>query len=72
MQALSAGEIDKLSSDERLNLISQLWDSLQNTDVHVPAAQQAELERRLSSLGQDRTHTITWDQLRAELARRTS
>jgi putative addiction module component (TIGR02574 family) len=52
-------------------LIGQLWDSLRDTDVPLlPEAQQAELGRRLSSLDQDRTQAVTWEQLRAELARR--
>lgn len=36
----------------------------------LTAAQQAELERRLSSLDQDRREAVTWAALKAELAAR--
>jgi putative addiction module component (TIGR02574 family) len=70
MQMLNTDEIARLSPEERIALIGQLWDSLQDADVPLPAAQKAELARRLSSLGQDRAQAVTWEQLRAELARR--
>jgi putative addiction module component (TIGR02574 family) len=70
MERLDSDERARLSPEERLALIGQLWDSLSDTDVPLPEAQQAELARRLSSLDQDRTQTVTWEQLRAELARR--
>jgi putative addiction module component (TIGR02574 family) len=70
MQSLDADELARLSPGERLALIGQLWDSLSDNDVPLPEAQQAELARRLSSLDQDRTQAVTWEQLRAELARR--
>jgi putative addiction module component (TIGR02574 family) len=70
MGSLNSDELARLSPEERLALIGQLWDSLRDTDVPLPEAQKAELDRRLSSLDQDRTHGVTWEQLRAELARR--
>ena len=71
MGSLNSDELARLSPEERLALIGQLWDSLRDTDVPLlPEAQQAELGRRLSSLDQDRTQAVTWEQLRAELARR--
>lgn len=70
MGSLNSDELARLSPEERLALIGQLWDSLRDTDVPLPEAQKAELGRRLSSLDQDRTHAVTWEQLRAELARR--
>lgn len=53
-------------------LIGELWDSLDPADVPVTRTQRAELERRLDSFEQDRSDGITWDQLRAQLARRAS
>jgi putative addiction module component (TIGR02574 family) len=70
MASLSSDELARLSPEERLALIGQLWDSLHDNEVPLPEAQQAELARRLSSLDQDRTQAVTWEQLRAELARR--
>lgn len=70
MQPLSTNEISRLSPEERLALIGQLWDSLQDTDVPLLPAQKAELERRIGSLERDRLQAVTWDELRAELAAR--
>ncbi|MGB9235958.1 MAG: addiction module protein [Terriglobales bacterium] len=70
MQNLDPAELARLSPEERLALIGQLWDSLRDDDIPLPEAQKAELARRLSSLDQDRTQAVTWEQLRAELARR--
>ena len=70
MQTLTRDEIARLSPQERLALIGQLWDSLEETEVPLPAPQRDELRRRLSSWSQDRPQAVTWEQLRAELARR--
>jgi putative addiction module component (TIGR02574 family) len=70
MADLNSDELARLSPEERLALIGQLWDSLSDTEVPLPEAQQAELARRLSSLDEDRTQAVTWEQLHAELDRR--
>jgi putative addiction module component (TIGR02574 family) len=70
MGSLNSDELARLSPQERLALIGQLWDSLGDSDVPLPEAQKAELARRLSALDQDRAQAVTWEQLRAELARR--
>ena len=67
---LSTDEIARLSTEERLGLIEQLWDSLSEEEVPLTPAQRAELERRLATFAQDRARAITWDDLRSELARR--
>lgn len=70
MVPLTPGEIIRLSPLERLALIAQLWDSLEYDQLPVTAAQQAELERRLVTLDQDRADGVTWAALRAELEQR--
>ena len=70
MRTLTREEIARLSPDERLSLIGQLWDSLQDDQIPLPEAQRVELARRLSSLDQQRDKFITWEDLRAELAKR--
>jgi putative addiction module component (TIGR02574 family) len=67
---LTPDEITRLSPQERLTLIEQLWDSLSDSDVPLPPAQQAELERRVATLEHDRAHGVTWESLKAELAQR--
>jgi len=51
-------------------LIAQLWDSLDDNQVQLTPAQQAELERRLATLDRDRTQSVTWETLKAELDQR--
>jgi putative addiction module component (TIGR02574 family) len=67
---LTHDEITRLSPDERLALIAQLWDSLDDNQVQLTPAQQAELERRLATLDRDRTQGVTWETLKAELDQR--
>jgi putative addiction module component (TIGR02574 family) len=67
---LTADEITRLSPDERLALIAQLWDSLDDAQIPLTPAQQAELERRLSRLDHDRNQSVTWETLKADLEHR--
>jgi len=70
MELLTPDEIVRLSPRERIALIAQLWDSLDNDQVLLTGAQEEELERRLSSLDQDRQNGVTWAALKAELEQR--
>ena len=70
MQNLDSDQLARLSPEERLALIGQLWDSLRDADVPLPEAQRVELARRLSTLDQDRTKAVTWEQLRDDMNRR--
>ena len=70
MALLTPDEIGRLSPSERLALIAELWDSLEREHLPLTTAQQAELERRLFSLDQDRSNGMTWAALKAELEQR--
>jgi len=70
MESLTPDEIVRMSPPERLALIAQLWDSLDDDQLPLTAAQQAELESRLASLDQDWHNGITWAALKAELEQR--
>jgi putative addiction module component (TIGR02574 family) len=70
MELLTHDELVRLTPPERLALISQLWDSLEDDDLPVTAVQRAELDRRLATLDQDRREGITWAGLKAELEKR--
>ena len=67
---LTADEITCLCPDERLALIALLWDSLDDAQMPLTTAQQAELDRRLATLDQDRAEGVTWDVLRVQLEQR--
>ncbi len=66
MDVLTHDELARLTPQERLALISQLWDSLEDNQLPLSAAQQTELDRRLATLDQDRRAGITWEALKAE------
>jgi putative addiction module component (TIGR02574 family) len=70
MELLTHDELVRLTPPERLALISQLWDSLEEGQLPLTVAQQAELDQRLSTFDQDRRAGITWAALKTELEQR--
>jgi putative addiction module component (TIGR02574 family) len=70
MELLTFDEIVRLTPPERLALIAQLWDSLEQEQLPLTSAQEAELERRLASLDEDGRNGVTWASLKAELDQR--
>lgn len=70
MEPLTSDEIVRLTPPERLALIAQLWDNLENEQLPLTTAQHAELEHRLASLDEDRRNGVTWASLKAELEQR--
>jgi len=64
-------DISRLTPKERLDLIGEFWDSLSATDVQLTPAQQAELDRRLATFDTDRREAIPWEDIEAELDRRS-
>ncbi len=70
MELLTSEEIVRLSPPERIALIAQLWDSLDDNQPPLTEAQQAELERRLRWIEKDRRNGVTWAALKAELEQR--
>jgi putative addiction module component (TIGR02574 family) len=67
---LTHDQIARLTPDERLVLIAQLWDSLDDHQVQLTPAQQVELERRLATLDYDRSQSVTWETLKEQLEQR--
>ena len=67
---LTSGEIASLSPEERLALIAQLWDSLDEAQLPLTTAQEAELDRRLETLDNDRAEGVSWEILKADLEQR--
>ena len=62
-------ELARLSPAQQLDLFESLWERLEYEDISVTDAQRAELDRRIAGFDQDREHSISWDQLEAELQR---
>ncbi len=61
--------IDKLTVDERLDLIGQIWDSIVDSEspVVVPEHHRAELERRLAEVDESPSSGVPWEELRARV-----
>ena len=64
-------ELMKLTTDERLELVQDLWDSI-GSDAYPPLTteEKDELARRLEEHRRDPTTAITWEELKAELQSR--
>jgi putative addiction module component (TIGR02574 family) len=67
---MTAIDISRLSAQERLDLIGELWDSLDDAEIPVTIDQAAELDRRLAKADDDLADSISWETLRLELANR--
>jgi putative addiction module component (TIGR02574 family) len=63
-------DITRLSPQERLDLIGELWDSLADKDVRLTPAQDAELARRLVTFDDDAKCAVSFEDIEAELDRR--
>ena len=65
-------DINKLSAEERLDLIEELWDSLSADPSKIPLtdAQAKELDRRLAEMDQDESLGIPWETVLAHIRER--
>jgi putative addiction module component (TIGR02574 family) len=70
MDPLSPKTIARLSPADRLELIRQLWDSLDDSDVPLTAGQVDELKRRLAAEQAGQSEILSWEEVEAELLRR--
>jgi len=71
MPSLSRDDINQLSPKERLSLIGDLWDSLTDSQIPLSGAQRDELERRFQGFAESRDDAVSWDDLKAELSKRS-
>jgi putative addiction module component (TIGR02574 family) len=53
-------DVKQLSTAERLDLIEQIWDSLEADALPVTDAQKAELDRRIEDMDRDGERGIPW------------
>lgn len=59
--------IDGLSLDERLELMADIWNSLDEIVVAVTEEQRAEIDRRLATFHTDKFSAIPWEVAREEI-----
>lgn len=60
----------QLSSDDRLELIRALWDTLSEEEIPVTAEERALLDARLADLEANPDDQSPWPEVRARLERR--
>lgn len=60
--------IDRLSADERLELMHEIWDSIaaEPGRTHLTAARRRELERRLTEHEADPGDVVPWKKVKAQ------
>lgn len=66
-------DIAKLSAEERLRLLEDVWESLSATPAAIPLtdAQREELDRRLNDLDRDGPVGIPWEEVLRRIRSRT-
>jgi putative addiction module component (TIGR02574 family) len=64
-------DISRLSPQERLDLIGELWDSLTAEEVQLTPAQARELDRRIATFADDAKTAIPWETIDAEFIKQT-
>lgn len=67
---MSIFDFSHLSTEQKLELIGDLWRSLETQDIPVSPAQMAELDRRLARLDEDIADSQDADAVFDELMRR--
>ena len=65
-------DINKLTAEERLDLIEELWDSLSADPTKIPLtnAQAKELDRRVAEMDDDNSLGIPWETVLAKIRER--
>ena len=69
-----AFDIDRLTTDERLRLLDELWESLRRSSIDIPLtdAQAQELDRRLDELDQEGPSGIPWAEVERRITGRSA
>ena len=67
--SLKALGVEKLSVEERIALVEELWDSIAE-DTALPEPQRAELDRRLEDHQRDPGNVVPWEVIKASITAR--
>lgn len=65
--------IDKLSDEEKLGLVEEIWESMEDQDEEMPPLtdeQKAELDRRLADYYANPQAGYTWEEVKEHLRER--
>lgn len=66
----AAIDVSKLSSDEKFELIDELWRSLSPDDFVLTPELKSELDRRLDRIDREGPQGISWERLRSKMLAR--
>jgi len=69
-RTLTKDDIARLPASERLNLISELWDSLSPTEVPLPESHRRALDEALEEYARDPDTGEAWESVRDALFRK--
>jgi len=64
--------IDRLSVDERIRLVEEIWDGIADSveSMVIPQSHKEELERRLAAMKEDPHAGSSWEAVKARLQRK--
>ena len=64
--------IDRLTVEERLALVEELWDSISDSGTNLPLtdAQRSELDRRLAEHESNPDDVVSWEDVKASIGGR--
>jgi putative addiction module component (TIGR02574 family) len=62
-------DIEKLTPDQRLDLIGELWDSLDHSPIELAEDVRALLDQRIAEMEQDPSGGLSLDEVLADLTR---
>jgi putative addiction module component (TIGR02574 family) len=60
-------DISKLSPDEKLKLLAELWESLQDAEINLSAEQLAEIRNRFAATDQNPNSLVSDAEMRRRL-----
>jgi putative addiction module component (TIGR02574 family) len=60
--------IDRLSVEDRITLVQEIWDSIEASSEQIPLtdAQRQELERRLAAYEASPSAVVSWEEVKAK------
>ena len=68
--ARPAVDLSKLTQDEKLELIGELWDSLDDAAVALTSEQRREIDRRVANLDANGPSGSSWEEVEARVRTR--
>jgi putative addiction module component (TIGR02574 family) len=60
-------QIDRLSAEQKAELLDAVWESLEADALSLTEAQRTELDYRIARYEQNPSDVIPWEQVRADL-----